>query len=151
MDDHSGFWDNGPEVLRTERRLIAAADLVVASSRRLYEGIRAQSRSAILVRNACEYEHFSAIGDRPRPRAGRPTIGYYGAIAEWFDARLVAAARRDAAGLAIRADRLDARRRRPGSSRTSPMSACWASAHTPSCRAGSRAGMPSSSRSDACR
>jgi glycosyltransferase involved in cell wall biosynthesis len=90
MDDHSGFWDNSPEVLQVERRLIAAADLVVASSRRLRDGIRARSRSAILVRNACEYPHFSRVNDRPTPRAGRPTIGYYGAVAEWFDAALVA-------------------------------------------------------------
>jgi glycosyltransferase involved in cell wall biosynthesis len=90
MDDHSGFLDYGPEVIGTERRLIAAADLVVASSRRLYQGIRARSRSAVLVRNACEYEHFARGDDRARPGAGEPTIGYYGAIAEWFDAALVA-------------------------------------------------------------
>lgn len=90
MDDHSGFWDIGSEVLDVERRLIAAADLVVASSRRLYEGIRARSRSAVLVRNACEYEHFSRVADHPPSQAIRPTIGYYGAIADWFDARLVA-------------------------------------------------------------
>lgn len=90
MDDHSGFWDIGAEVLEVERRLIASADLVVASSRRLYEGIRARSRAAVLVRNACEYEHFSTLVDPPPSRADRPTIGYYGAIADWFDARLVA-------------------------------------------------------------
>jgi glycosyltransferase involved in cell wall biosynthesis len=90
MDDHSGFWDVGAEVLRVERRLIAAADLVVASSRRLHDGIRARSRASILVRNACEYEHFCRLDDRPPSRAGRPTIGYFGAIAEWFDAPLVA-------------------------------------------------------------
>jgi glycosyltransferase involved in cell wall biosynthesis len=90
MDDHSGFLDYGPEVIRTERRLIAAADLVVASSRRLYEGIRARSRSAVLVRNACEYEHFDRGDLRDAARARSTTIGYYGAIAEWFDGALVA-------------------------------------------------------------
>ena len=43
MDDHAGFLHIAAEVLKTEARLIAAADLVVASSRRLYEGIRARS------------------------------------------------------------------------------------------------------------
>jgi glycosyltransferase involved in cell wall biosynthesis len=90
MDDHSGFWEIGAEVLEVERRLIAAADLVVASSRRLHQGIRTRSRSAVLVRNACEYEHFSPLGDRRPSNADRTTIGYYGAIADWFDARLVA-------------------------------------------------------------
>jgi O-antigen biosynthesis protein len=90
MDDHAGFFQNGPEVLETERRLVAAADLVVASSRRLYEGVRARSRSATLIRNACEYEHFCREDARPPARRDHPTIGYYGAIAEWFDSELVA-------------------------------------------------------------
>jgi glycosyltransferase involved in cell wall biosynthesis len=90
MDDHAGFFQNGAEVLETERRLVAAADLVVASSRRLYEAIRARSRSATLIRNACEYEHFCREDARPPSRRDHPTIGYYGAIAEWFDSELVA-------------------------------------------------------------
>ena len=90
MDDHAGFLQNGAEVMETERRLVAEADLVVASSRRLYEGVRARSRSATLIRNACEYEHFCRYDARPPSRRDHPTIGYYGAIAEWFDSELVA-------------------------------------------------------------
>jgi hypothetical protein len=90
MDDHSGFLDYGPDAIRTERRLIATADLVVASSRRLYERIRARARAAALVRNACEFEHFDRADDRSAARADEPTIGYYGAIADWFDGALVA-------------------------------------------------------------
>lgn len=90
MDDHSGFLHNGRDVLRAERQLVATADLVVASSAELHEAARLLARSAILVRNACEYTHF----DRPAPpraASDRPTIGYYGAIAEWFDSSIVAA------------------------------------------------------------
>ena len=78
------------DILETESRLVAEADLVVASSALLFEGIRRRARASLLLRNACEYEHFSA-GDRPAaggPEA--PRIGYYGAIAEWFDGQLVA-------------------------------------------------------------
>ena len=88
LDDHSGFWENAPEVLATERRLIATADLVVASSRRLHDGIRARARVSALIRNGCEFEHFAKVDERPRSHT--PTIGYYGAIADWFDARLMA-------------------------------------------------------------
>lgn len=88
LDDHSGFWENAPEILAIERRLIATADLVVASSRRLHDGIRARARASVLIRNGCEFEHFARIGSSPR--SGPPTIGYYGAIADWFDARLMA-------------------------------------------------------------
>ena len=48
------------------------------------------ARSAILIRNACEYEHFAREFARPPASRGGPTIGYYGAIAEWFDSELVA-------------------------------------------------------------
>ena len=47
-----------------------------------------------------EYDHFAAPQQQQPPpfakKAGRPVVGYYGAIADWFDADLVAdlAARR---------------------------------------------------------
>jgi glycosyltransferase involved in cell wall biosynthesis len=90
MDDHAGFLHNGSETLQTERRLVASADLVVASSSRLLEHVRRTARTAILLRNACDYEHFCNIGSDVSRRSETPRIGYYGAIAEWFDTRLVA-------------------------------------------------------------
>jgi hypothetical protein len=90
MDDHSGFLHNSPEVLRVEERLVTGSDLVVASSDLLLEGIRGRARASMLIRNACEYEHFcGAIGSGPLAE-GPARIGYYGAIAEWFDGGLVA-------------------------------------------------------------
>jgi glycosyltransferase involved in cell wall biosynthesis len=90
MDDHAGFLHNGAEVLETERRLVAAADLVVSSSAVLLESVRSRARRAILLRNACEYEHFCRVGDRRPGRREALRVGYYGAIAEWFDGQLVA-------------------------------------------------------------
>jgi O-antigen biosynthesis protein len=90
MDDHSGFLHNSPEVLRVEERLVTRSDLVVASSDLLFEGVRNRARASRLIRNACEYEHFSdAVPAGPRGQ-GPARIGYYGAIAEWFDGGLVA-------------------------------------------------------------
>ncbi len=90
MDDHSGFLHNSPEVLRVEERLVTRSDLVVASSELLLEGVRGRARASMLVRNACEYEHFfGAVESGPRVE-GPVRIGYYGAIAEWFDGGLVA-------------------------------------------------------------
>ncbi len=90
MDDHSGFLHNSQEVLLAEERLVAGSDLVVASSERLLAGVRDRARTSMLLRNACEYDHFAGVA--PATREGRETtrIGYYGAIAEWFDSRLVA-------------------------------------------------------------
>ena len=41
-----------------------------------------------MLRNVYDYEHFAAA---PAIRHPRPVVGYYGAIADWFDAPLVAA------------------------------------------------------------
>ena len=90
MDDHSGFLHNTPDVLEAEERLVAGSDLVVASSSLLFEGVRARARASILLRNACEYEHFAAGVSGQKASPGRVHIGYYGAIAEWFDGALVA-------------------------------------------------------------
>lgn len=88
MDWHAGFSTNRPEMLQQEEALLAGADLVVVSSAWLEEQVGGHARRLTVVRNACEYEHFAQV--RPRTRGPRPVIGYYGAIADWFDADLVA-------------------------------------------------------------
>jgi hypothetical protein len=90
MDAHGGFLNNTPAVLDEEARLIATADLVIASSDRLEESVRDRSRRALLVRNGCEYDHFHSVCDFSAPTAPRPVVGYYGAIGDWFDSNLVA-------------------------------------------------------------
>lgn len=89
MDDHAGFYNNTEDVLRGEARLVAGADLVAASSEGLYRKVVGRARAAILLRNACEYERFHGAGAGRRPKGRRPVVGYYGAIAEWFDSDLV--------------------------------------------------------------
>lgn len=88
MDYQPGFASSNPVLVEQERELLARADLVVASSALLEQHARRYSRKVLLVRNGCEYEHFARI--KPRPPGPRPVIGYYGAIADWFDADLVA-------------------------------------------------------------
>src|SRR6185369_151204 len=44
------------------------------------------------IRNGCEVEHFASVPPgRELQRDGRPVIGYFGAISEWFDIALVVA------------------------------------------------------------
>ena len=92
MDHHGGFENNAACVLEAEARLVADADLVIVTSEWLEREIAPHARATATIRNAGEFAHFSA---RPRkvfadPRRRR-VIGYYGAIAEWFDAALVRA------------------------------------------------------------
>ncbi|MBU4270696.1 MAG: glycosyltransferase [Planctomycetes bacterium] len=115
MDDHSGFSTNCESMLGVEERTIAEADLVVVTSDVLEAKVRPKARRTALIRNACDYEHFSRVGNPGLAAAGTTdrlaaagtaansgpgadvpsaakhiTIGFYGAIAEWFDADLVA-------------------------------------------------------------
>ncbi|QOW19177.1 glycosyltransferase [Lysobacter ciconiae] len=90
MDHHGGFKDNAANVLAGERTLVGSADLLIVTSQWLYDEMENESANIAMIRNATEYEHFCA---RPSEvfvdRARRRIIGYYGAIAEWFDVDLI--------------------------------------------------------------
>lgn len=71
--------------------------LCVASADKLYaEVLAVRNENTALVTNGVEYEHFSGL-DRNDPPAelvdwvasGRPIVGYFGALATWFDYALV--------------------------------------------------------------
>jgi GT2 family glycosyltransferase/glycosyltransferase involved in cell wall biosynthesis/SAM-dependent methyltransferase len=94
MDHHAGFSNNNSNVLSQESRLLGSADLVVASSAKLFEMVKASSAHPLLVRNAGQYDHFCTAPAKLAFEKTRPVIGYYGAISEWFDAELVAQAAR---------------------------------------------------------
>jgi glycosyltransferase involved in cell wall biosynthesis len=89
MDDYAELYRQGGPLLDIERELLRSADLVVASSELLRRKTAAVARQVALVRNAGEFEHFAAV-EPASPSDGDIVIGYYGAIAHWFDSRLVA-------------------------------------------------------------
>ncbi|HVT44046.1 MAG TPA: glycosyltransferase [Thermoanaerobaculia bacterium] len=88
MDHHSGFSTSTSATPRFERELLTKADLVVTSSAFLEERARTHNNKVILVRNGCEFDRFAAAVRSEMNQ--RPVIGYYGAIADWFDSELVA-------------------------------------------------------------
>lgn len=88
MDYHPGFSTNDTAMLETENALISGADLVVVSSAFLEREVGHHARRLLRVPNACDYDAFAAVP--PPPRGPSPVVGYYGAIADWFDADLVA-------------------------------------------------------------
>jgi len=90
MDHHGGFENNASAILAAEARLVEDADLVIVTSGWLEQEIGPKARAVAMVRNACEYETFhTAPAEVFRDEQGRRVIGYYGAIAEWFDLELV--------------------------------------------------------------
>ncbi len=95
LDDHTGFGTHGPNTARDEGRLIRESDLVTATSRPLLERIRAVRPDVLHLPNAADAARFGALPARessPLARLPRPVVGYYGAIAEWFDVDAVAQA-----------------------------------------------------------
>jgi GT2 family glycosyltransferase/ubiquinone/menaquinone biosynthesis C-methylase UbiE/glycosyltransferase involved in cell wall biosynthesis len=92
MDHHEGFGNVPANLLEIEKDLLRRADLVTVTSSWLEDFARQHNPNVALVRNAAEYAHFVT---RPEQvyvdRKGRRIIGYYGAIAEWFDLDLVRA------------------------------------------------------------
>lgn len=98
MDDHGGFENNTPAMLDLEHRLLSTSDLVLTSSQVLHTTIGPKARRCELVRNAGEPEFFEQLPQRassPLAHLQGPVIGYYGALAEWFDVEAVANAARN--------------------------------------------------------
>jgi len=88
LDEHAGFATNRPGLLASaEEELVLAADLVVATSEVLLERLQERKSSARLLPNACDEELFATVPD-PVAKRGGLTVGYVGALDDWFDADL---------------------------------------------------------------
>jgi GT2 family glycosyltransferase/glycosyltransferase involved in cell wall biosynthesis len=95
MDEWEDFPRVQSESLALERRLVQSCDLLVVTAQRLYDKWRPFNRPMVLARNAADYDFYA---QRCQPNEllsgikinGHPIIGYYGAIAEWFDVELLA-------------------------------------------------------------
>ncbi len=89
IDAHEGFATNRPAALAgAERALAQAADLVIATSEALRRRMESWNASARLLPNACDFELFAGVA--PPPADGPLTVGYVGAVDEWFDGGLLA-------------------------------------------------------------
>jgi hypothetical protein len=94
VDEFSAFSDASPAVADLERRLLARADLVVASSQRLLEAKRRENPRTVLVRHGVDWAHFARAcepGPIPPDLAAlpRPVVGFFGLVADWIDLDLV--------------------------------------------------------------
>jgi glycosyltransferase involved in cell wall biosynthesis len=88
LDEHAGFAKYRPGALREEEDALAgSADLVMATSTVLLERLLPRAPQARLLPNACDFELFSAAPDREE-QSGEITVGYVGAVDDWFDAPL---------------------------------------------------------------
>ena len=90
MDDWDTF-DNVGEFNRSEEiELSREADLVVVTAEKLREKFGARGIETVLVRNGSDFEFFRHASPAEELRdLHRPIIGYFGAIADWFDLELM--------------------------------------------------------------
>ncbi len=97
MDEHTGFGTHGAGIAEDERRLLTESDLVLVTSRPLLDRVRKVRPDALALPNAADAGRFAELparGASPLAKYARPVVGYYGAIAAWFDAGAVALAAR---------------------------------------------------------
>ena len=94
MDEWENFPGIKPASLEAEHRLVSECDLLVVTAQRLAEKWRWRSEAAkpvVLARNAADYD-FYASRCQPNsllPDIQHPVVGYFGAIADWFDIELL--------------------------------------------------------------
>lgn len=91
MDEWETFPQIGEFNRSEQRKLVEETDLVIVTGQALHETYSSRGVRPVLVRNGVDFEFFSRPpeGD-PLAAIAKPVIGYFGAIADWFDFALLA-------------------------------------------------------------
>lgn len=85
MDDYTGFLNPAEKLVGSNCvKLLELSDMVITSSQFLYDIAKKYNTNIAIVRNGTEFKHFytSYINMQKRQRK---VVGYYGAVAQWFD------------------------------------------------------------------
>lgn len=86
MDDFTGFLNPAENLIKENcYKLLDKCDSVVASSQFLYDIASKYKDKVKIIRNGTEYDYFHKAYEPLKSNTGRKVIGYYGAIAEWFN------------------------------------------------------------------
>jgi O-antigen biosynthesis protein len=91
IDDLRGFAVRPPQVEKWEKRLIQLVTAGTATHPKLVEHCQKLGKSAALIPNGVEYQHFSLSKHKTSPLSSLPAprAGYYGMMDTWFDRKLV--------------------------------------------------------------
>ena len=91
MDEHSGFSNVDQQIIEHEIELIKMADMVISSSNKLFDKNILHNSNTVKIKNGTEFEFFNTKQntDELQDISNKPIIGYYGAIADWFDIELI--------------------------------------------------------------
>lgn len=87
LDDYTGFEDTNIECLAPCcYELLESSDQIIASSNYLAKRASEYNTNVKIIRNGTEFGHFhKAYNESKKVVNERKVVGYYGAIAHWFD------------------------------------------------------------------
>jgi len=95
FDNHNKF-DHAPHNAYFNSILTKKVDYVICSSEFLFKYAKRLNRNVSLISNGVDVSFFKSSSSSKLPqvlglfkKTNKPIIGYYGAIAEWFDAELI--------------------------------------------------------------
>ncbi len=95
-DEYTTFPGLQPDLVHNlEARLLEAVDLVVTTSRALYDAKSAMHRRVVYLPHAVDFDHFAKAGDPSIPvasdvrRLPRPRIGFHGLIRDLIDLEII--------------------------------------------------------------
>jgi GT2 family glycosyltransferase/glycosyltransferase involved in cell wall biosynthesis len=91
MDEWDCMLGGNRPIVDMEDRLVRECDQLVVTAQRLHDKWRHHHRPTVLARNAADFEFYQ---ERCFPNdllrgVKHPVVGYYGAIADWFDLKLM--------------------------------------------------------------
>ena len=90
LDEFSGFSNIHKDINCYQDMLISISDLCIATSRKIFNDLKTKTECIKTIPNATEFEYFSILPENNiLSNIKKPVIGYYGAIAEWFDIDLI--------------------------------------------------------------
>jgi glycosyltransferase involved in cell wall biosynthesis len=90
LDDYYEFGNVNKERIEEELKILKESDLVITTSAHLYKKAKKISNKTLCIPNAGEFDHFNNLpGNDLLKDIKKPIVGYYGAIAEWFDNEII--------------------------------------------------------------
>jgi GT2 family glycosyltransferase/glycosyltransferase involved in cell wall biosynthesis len=92
MDDWRN-WPSEPKPgvrsLSDQDKLVRESDLLIVTSRELRDSFAKDGAAPQIIPNAADFDFFGGTGGSAYLPATNPVVGYYGAIADWFDLDLM--------------------------------------------------------------
>jgi GT2 family glycosyltransferase len=99
IDELEVFHTYGPQLIKNHNKLIKKANLCLATAKKLLKEVEENSPNTLFCPNGTDFAFFSQAQSKKEHKIPsdleqlvskeRPLIGYYGALAKWFDYGLV--------------------------------------------------------------